>query len=103
MINNAVANSNQYNDLNVTPIPDQAFADDIVTVHADPAVIQLMFDSAERLMYSSGLDVKPSKCAVLYARRSGNNWYKGKREVKPNIYVQDNGLESCVRNVTYKY
>ena len=46
-----------------------------------------MFDSAERLMYSSGLNVKPSKCAVLYARQSGNNWYKGKREVKPNIYV----------------
>ena len=38
-------------------------------------------------MCSSGLDVKPSKCAVPYARRSGNNWYKGKREVKPNVYV----------------
>ena len=46
-----------------------------------------MFGSAERLMCSSGLDVKPSKCAVPYARRSGNNWYKGKCEVKPNIYV----------------
>ena len=43
--------------------------------------------------------VKPSKCAVLYARRSGNNWYKGKREVKPSI----NCLKSCDRNVTYKY
>ena len=62
-----------------------------------------MSDSAERLMYSSSLDVKPSKCAVLYARRSGNNWYKGKREVKPNIYVQGNCLERCDRNVTYKY
>ena len=62
-----------------------------------------MFDSAERLMYSSGLDVKPSKCAVLYARWSGNNWYKGKREVQPNIYVQGNCLERCDRNVTYKY
>ena len=62
-----------------------------------------MFDSAERLMYSSGLDVKPSKFAILYARRSGNNWYKGKREVKPNIYIQGNCLENCHRNVTYKY
>ena len=62
-----------------------------------------MFDSAERLIYSSGLDVKPSKCAVLYARRSGNNWCKGKREVKPNLYVQGNCLERWDRNVTYKY
>ena len=69
MINTAIANSNLYNELNINPIPVQAFAVDIVTVHADPTVIQLMFDNAERLMYSSGLDVKPSKCAVLYARR----------------------------------
>ena len=103
MINTAIANSYLYNERNLNPIPVQAFAVDIVTVHADPTVIQLMFDSAERLMYSSGLDVKPNKCAVLYARRSGNNWYKGKREVKPNIYVQGNCLERCDRNVTYKY
>ena len=57
MINTAIANSNLYNERNLNPIPVQAFADDIVTVHADPTVIQLMFDSAERLMYSSGLDV----------------------------------------------
>ena len=58
MINTAIANSNLYNGRNLNPIPLQAFADDIVTVHADPTVIQLMFESAERLMYSSGLDVK---------------------------------------------
>ena len=103
MINTATANSNLYNERNLNPIPVQAFADDIVTVHADPTFIQLMFDSGERLMYSSGLDVKPSKCAVLYARWSGNNWYKGKREVQPNIYVQSNCPEICDRNVTYKY
>ena len=68
MINTATANSNLYNERNLNPIPVQAFADDIVTVHADPTFIQLMFESGERLMYSSGLDVKPSKCAVLYAR-----------------------------------
>ena len=95
MINTATANSNLYNERNLNPIPFQAFTDDVVTLHADPTVIQLMFHSAERLMYSSSLDVKPSKCAVLYARRSRNNWYKGKPEVEPNIYVQGNCLESC--------
>ena len=58
MINTAIANSNLYNGRNLNPIPLQSFADDIATVHADPTVIQLMFESAERLMYSSGLDVK---------------------------------------------
>ena len=103
MINTATANSNLYNERNLNSIPVQAFADDIVTIHADPTVIQLMFDSAERLMHSSGLDVKPTKCAVLYARWSGNNWYKGKREVHSNIYVQGNCLEIWDRNVAYKY
>ena len=103
MTNTATANSNLYNERNLNPIPVQVFAHDIVTLHADPTVIQLMLDSAERLMYSSGLDIKPSKCAVLYATRSRNNWYKGKREVQPNIYVQGNCLESFDRNVTYKY
>ena len=57
MINTAIANSNLYNERNLNPIPVQAFTDDIVTVHEDPTVVQLMFDSVERLMYSSGLDV----------------------------------------------
>ena len=76
MLNTAIANSNLYNECNLNAIPVQAFTDGIVTIHADSTVIQLMFDSAERLMYSSGLDVKPSRSAGPYARRSGNNWYK---------------------------
>ena len=76
----AIGNSNLYNERNLNSIPVQAFTDDIVTADANTTVIQWMFHSAERLMYSSGLDVKPSKCTVLYTRRSGNNWYKGKRE-----------------------
>ena len=47
MTNTAIANSNLYNGRNLNPIPLQPFADDIATVHADPTVIQLMFDSAE--------------------------------------------------------
>ena len=102
MTNITIANSNLYNERNLNPISVQAFADDIVTVHANPTVIQLMFDSAERLMYSSGLDVKPSKCAVLYTRRSRNTWPKAKREFKPDIYVQGNCTKICDRNMTYK-
>ena len=58
MINTAIANSNLYNGRNLNPVPLQPFADAIATVHADPTVIQLMLDSVEQLIYSSGLDVK---------------------------------------------
>ena len=34
------------------------------------------------------LEVKPSKCAVLYARRSGNNFYKGNGDKLPKLTVQ---------------
>lgn len=52
-----------------------------------------MFDSSESVMINqAGLEVKPSKCAVLYSRRSGNNWYKGKSDRKPVITVQDQRL-----------
>ena len=39
----------------------------------------------------------------IWSGRSGNNWYKGKREVKLNIYVEGNCLEICDLYVTYKY
>ena len=34
-----IAISNLYNERNLNPIPVQAFADNIVTVHADPTVV----------------------------------------------------------------
>ena len=39
IINTAIANSNLYNERNLNPIPVQAFAGDIVTVHADTTVV----------------------------------------------------------------
>ena len=51
MLNTAIANSNLYNECNLNPIPVQAFTDGIVTIHTDPTVIQLMFDSAEHNVF----------------------------------------------------
>ena len=62
-----------------------------------------MFDVSEEVSIQSGLEVKPEKCAVLYARRSGNNWYKGKNDVTPSITVQGNVLETYGRSYSYKY
>ena len=54
-------------------------------------------------MAQVGLEVKPEKCAVLYARRSRNNWYKGKSDRKPKVKVQSHELAVCGRNRPYKY
>ena len=62
-----------------------------------------MFDVSEEVSIQSGLEVKPEKCAVLYARRSGNSCYKGKNDVTPVITVQGNVLETHDRNYSYKY
>ena len=47
--------------------------------------------------------MKPSKCAVMYARRSGNNWYKGKADKKPTVSIQGNAIEVYPRDKSYKY
>ena len=32
-------------------------------------------------------DSKTDKCAILYERRSGNRWYKTKRDKPPDIKI----------------
>ena len=103
MYRRALDEMNILNDEIINPLPVQAFADDINTTHHDAKLIQKMFDVSEEVSIQSGLEVKPEKCAVLYARRSGNNWYKGKNDVTPVITVQGNVLETHDRNYSYKY
>ena len=103
MYRRALDEMNILNDEIINPLPVQAFADDINTTHHDAKLIQKMFDVSEEVSIQSGLEVKPEKCAVLYARRSGNSWYKGKNDVTPVITVQGNVLETHDRNYSYKY
>ena len=103
MYRRALDEMNILNDEIINPLPVQAFADDINTTHHDAKLIQKMFDVSEEVSIQSGLEVKPEKCAVLYARRSGNNRHKGKNDVTPVITVQGNVLETHDRNYSYKY
>ena len=91
------------NERMVNPIPLQAFADDIAVVQYNSEISQLIFDAGEGMMVHAGLEVKPEKCAVLYARRSGSNWYKGKSDIQPKVKVQSHELAVCGRNTPYKY
>ena len=87
----------------LNPLPVQGFADDIAMVTHDERSLHEMINVSEPIMQRANLDVKASKCAVLYGRRSGNNWYKGKNDKKPNIAVQNKKIRVLKRNESYKY
>ena len=77
MVAAALVSLNIENERNINTVPLQAFADDIAVVQSKVEVIQKMFDVGESLMDRAGLEVKLSKCAVLYARRSETTGIKG--------------------------
>ena len=51
-----------------------------------------MLRASESVMLRAGLEVKLSKCTVFHVRRSGNNWYKGRKNDLPEVIVQSNTL-----------
>lgn len=103
MVTTAMICLNIENELKLNPLPVQAFADDIVMCPFDISIINQMITAAEPVMLSSGLDIKPAKCAIFYGRRSGNNWYTGRNDINPVINVQSKPIPLFQRNQTYKY
>ena len=87
----------------LNPLPVQGFADDIAIVTHDERSLHEMINVSEPIMQRAKLDVKTWKCAVLYGRRSGNNWYTGKNDKKPNIVVQNKNIKLLKRNESYEY
>ena len=85
----ALVTKNIENEKMLNPLPVQGFADDIAMVTHHERSLHEMINVSEPIMQRANLDVKASKCAVLYGRRSGNNWYTGKNDKKPNIAVQN--------------
>ena len=79
MVTTALICLNINNEIRLNPLPVQAFADDIVMCSFDISVIEKMVTVSEPLMFNSGLEIKPVKCAAFYGRRSGNNWYTSKK------------------------
>ena len=65
--------------------------------------LQEMLRVGEPIMDRAVLEVKDVKCAVLYVRRSGNNWYCGKKDKKPCIEIQSKMLSVYSQFETYKY
>lgn len=59
----------------------------------DKLTLQEMICVLEPIMERPNLDVKASKCAELYGRRSWNNWYTVRNNKKPSIDVQNKNIE----------
>ena len=52
----------------------------------------------------SGLEVKNSKCAAFYERRSGGNrWYQAKGDRPPSFTIMGNEIKVYTRHETYCY
>ena len=85
------------------PIPLQAFADDISMAAFKPKVITEMITVGEPEMNNANLVVKPSKSAVFFSRRSGNNWYRIRTSDTPNVVIQGNLIPNVPKEESYKY
>ena len=98
MISVALVTQSIENEKMLNPLPVQSFADDIAIVTHDERSLHEMINVSELIMQRANLDVKTSKCAVLYGRSLGNNWYTDKIEKKPNIVVQNKNIKVLKRN-----
>ena len=98
MIYVAIVTQNIENEKMLNPLPVQGFADDIAIVTYDERSLHEMINVSEPIMQRANLDVKASKCAVLYGRRSGSNWYTGKNDKKPNNVVQNTNIKALKRS-----
>ena len=103
MVAAAVLERNIRDEIYLTPMPDQAFADDIVLAANNLSVMKSMIEVTESKMDETGLQVKHEKCAVFYGRRSGNDWYKGKQTVTPDAEMKSIRLPVYQRDKPYKY
>ena len=84
----ALVTQNIESDKMLNPLPVQGFAGDIAIVTYDERSLHEMIIISEPIIQRVNLDVKASKCTVLYGRRSENNWYTGKNDKKPNIVLK---------------
>ena len=90
MIEIAILKIGIQNELRLNQLPVQAFGDDIVLLSFDIEVLHSMLCTSESIMLQAGLEVKPLKCAVFHDHRSGNKWYKGRKNDLPEVLVQSN-------------
>ena len=103
MVNKVLISKNIENEGLLNPLPVQGFADDIALVTYSEKLFVDMVSAAEPIINESGLEVKITKCALFYERRSGNNWYHSKNDKIPDIKIQNKTLPVLKRKENYVY
>ena len=88
----------------ISPNPVQGYVDDVQIASLNGAVIKSMLSKTDSFLEWSGLEVKESKCAILYERRSGGNrWYHSKTDTKTDFTIGNKPLKVYSRHETYTY
>ena len=103
MVTSAMLDLNIRDQRRLNPIPVKGYADDICIASLYKEVVDNMLKAGEPIMIQAELDIKISKCSVLYGRRSGNNWYKGKADSTPKFLIQNKIIPNNNRNEAYTY
>ena len=86
----------------ISPNPVQAYADDVLLTSQEENVFTNMLSHTDHFLQWSGLEVKNSKCAVLYEQRSsGNRWYKAKHDHPPSFLIAGREIHVYERDETY--
>lgn len=88
----------------ISPNPVQGYADDVVIASRQEDVINTMLSRTDSFLEWSGLEVKDSKCAIFYERRSeGNRWYRAKTDVIPTFTINNKPLKVYACHEAYTY
>ncbi len=77
-------------------------ADDVLMVSREECVVKYMLARTDAFLEWSGLEIKDTKCAVLYERRSGGNrWYRSKSDKGPVFTVATKPIQVYSLHETY--
>ncbi len=88
----------------ISPIPVQGNVDDVLMVSREECVVMNMLARTDAFLEWSGLEIKDTKCAVLYERRSGGNrWCRSKSDKCPVFTVTTKSIQVYSLHETYAY
>ncbi len=88
----------------ISPIPVQGSADDVLMLSREECVVKNMLARTDAFLEWSGLEIKDTKCAALYERRSGGNrWYRSKSDKCLVFTVATKPIQVYSLHVTYAY
>ena len=73
----------------ISPIPVAGYADDIVLISLLENVMMSVVQKLKDNIKNNQQNVRSDKCALFYERRSGNRWFKAKKDVPPSTEFND--------------